>query len=161
MPITLAAVAADARTDFAPIPPGTYNATIFDITIQENKAHDGYYLKVFCALQDEGYVNRRVSGNVSLKPTARWKLNEFLRSIGFSKEDLSKEIKIFDKNEEAPGDLDNTVCPVFLALLLDDVELRVEVTNEQNGDKTYSVVDRWVAPPDAYVPTTAAEDVPF
>lgn len=66
---------------FDPLPDGTYNCNVFDVTVEETKAKDGHYLNWQLKITDDGYNNRRVFYNTSLKPQALWKLKQVLNRI--------------------------------------------------------------------------------
>lgn len=66
---------------FEPIPGGMYTLKIADCPVRENKAKDGEMIVFEFDVQDEEYEGRKVWLNVSLKPQARWKLQEVLEAI--------------------------------------------------------------------------------
>ena len=76
--------------DFEPLPDGIYNVTVFEVTVEENKAGTANYLNWQLKVLDEGYKNRRLFFNTSLLPQALWKLKQVLNRIapdvGWSKE---------------------------------------------------------------------------
>jgi len=66
---------------FDPLPDGIYNCTVFEVTVKENKKKDGHYLSWQLKVLDDGYNNRRVFFNTSLKPQALWKLKQVLNRL--------------------------------------------------------------------------------
>ena len=70
-----------AGDGFDPLPDGTYNVAVFEVTVKENNARDGHYLSWQLKVLDEGYNNRRLFFNTSLKPQALWKLKQVLNRI--------------------------------------------------------------------------------
>lgn len=84
---------------FELIPNGRYNARVRSIEGPNlNNAGDGYQLKVNYELMDEGVRNRRLSQWISLKPTALWKLREFMTAMGRDQGDDSYTPGEFDGN---------------------------------------------------------------
>jgi hypothetical protein len=67
--------------DFAAIPKGIYNATVFSIELKKAQGDGSDYYSWQFAIQDEGFKNRRVWMNTSLKPQALWKLKATLESL--------------------------------------------------------------------------------
>ena len=67
---------------FEPMPDGNYLLRVADAPVKENKAKDGSMIVLeLDVVEPEEYVGRKVWLNVSLKPQARWKLQEVLEAI--------------------------------------------------------------------------------
>lgn len=78
---------------FDPVPAGTYNCTVYEVTVRDNKAKDSKYLNWQLAIQDKGYENRRVFFTTSLKPQALWKLKQVLERIA-PEEDWNGQVDV-------------------------------------------------------------------
>jgi len=66
---------------FDAIPIGVYDATVFGIELKKaNTDGSDYYAWQF-AIQNEGFKNRRVWTNTSVKLNALWKLKEMLEAL--------------------------------------------------------------------------------
>jgi Protein of unknown function (DUF669) len=66
---------------FEPLPDGNYTLKVADCPVKENKAKDGRMIVFEFDVMDDDFVGRKLWLNTSLKPAARWKLQEVLEAI--------------------------------------------------------------------------------
>ncbi len=112
----------DDKPKYEPIPPGHYNAEVFEAITSTSKSNNPMIV-LTVRLTDDPYEGRRLTSYYPILENSLWKLKNLLISCGFSEEELSGE-------EE------------FDPALLVGEEVMVEVTSEvydgkeRNGVKT-------------------------
>jgi len=90
---------ASGKREFELLPDGQYHAQIHIIEGPTlNKAGDGYWIKPQYRIVDGEYRNRRIFDYISLKPSALWKLQQFLVAMGKSHGDVTYTPGEFDEN---------------------------------------------------------------
>lgn len=68
---------------FEPIPPGTYEVEIENVTLKDSKSSDSQLLSWELRVADGGeFDGRKVFMNTSLAPKALWKLKGVMESLG-------------------------------------------------------------------------------
>lgn len=108
--------------DFAPLPDGIYNATLYDIEVKQGKKYP--YFKCEYRISNGEFEDRRVWDNLSTSPKALWRLKQVLGRIA-PELDLSGKLE-FDPDsviglscrlkivqEEYKGDMKNKVEDVL------------------------------------------------
>lgn len=88
--------------DFDNLPEGVYNVSVFEVKVKENNAGDGHYLNWQLKVQDDGYNNRRLFYNTSLKSQSLWKLKQVLNRIA-PDVDWSKQYSVEEIIETVEG----------------------------------------------------------
>jgi hypothetical protein len=85
--VTEEALASTASTNYEPIPAGSYNATIFEVKLEEVKAGPNQgkpRFNIQFKISDGDYSNRRIFGYVSLYAGGDfWKTQSFFSALGF------------------------------------------------------------------------------
>jgi hypothetical protein len=75
------------KSDYQPIPAGSYNASVFDVKLEQVKSgpNEGKpRFNVQFSVQDEPYANRRVFSYVPLyKANDFWKAQSFFKALGY------------------------------------------------------------------------------
>ena len=79
--------------DFAPLPKGTYHATIFEVTQTETKKGDPMLVFQFKIVEEKHY-NRRAFLNHVILPKTLWSLKNTLLAAGYSKEELAGQLDL-------------------------------------------------------------------
>lgn len=114
----------DDENDFAPLPDGPQQATVFDSTIERE---DGTkpHLSVQFRISREPYINRRVWERYWFTPKAIWRLKKLLVATGNMGAGFSGE---FDEND-IPGNIAGKAVTIVLS------------TDDYNPDKPRNRVD--------------------
>lgn len=84
LPKSLADVESSSRE---PIDPGTYAATISNLTEKVGSSSGKPYLALELTVQDDDFDGRKVFDNVSLQENALWKLKELAEAAGVEIDD--------------------------------------------------------------------------
>jgi hypothetical protein len=153
------------------IPDKTHVAAFIDaIEIRENNARDGYYLNIKVETTEACEWPRRwVYGMVSLKRTARWRVDEFLRATGASDADLAGDVCFYDGSLEDPPTLDQDSVLIVdtVSLLGDEVEIEIIIDKFRNPTTGEERISNKIG---KFLPTTEAriaahsvteDDIPF
>lgn len=80
-------------SSFDPIDPGTYNAVVYDVKLQESKMSGQPMLAWQFKITDGPFENRRAFLNTSLQKQALFKLQRTLKAIGYEK-DVTGQVEI-------------------------------------------------------------------
>jgi hypothetical protein len=90
------------KSDYEPVPAGSYNASVFDVKLEQVKSgpNEGKpRFNVQFSITDEGHRNRRVFSYVPLyKANDFWKAQSFFKALGY-------DLKAGDFTVPEPADL--------------------------------------------------------
>ncbi len=86
---------------FEMLPEGTYHGQVLVVEgPTKNKNGDGFWLRPQFVIVSEPHIGRRLSTYISLKSSALWKLQEFLRAMGKEAGEVTY----------TPGEFDGNLC---------------------------------------------------
>lgn len=103
MPMTLDL--SDVKTELEPIPPGVYDATVSEVTLETSKAGNPYLKWKFSVEPNEDIGFDGVTPayyNTSLLDQSLWVLKRTLKALGFKDNELG-EINVDDLLLDLPG----------------------------------------------------------
>ncbi len=107
------------RNDYEPVPAGSYNASVFDVKLEQVKSgpNEGKpRFNIQFSILDDGHKNRRVFSYVPLyKANDFWKAQSFFKALGY-------DLKAGDFTVPEPNELAGKTIGV-----------RVKIAPDQNG----------------------------